>query len=442
MMNSKKINKLQRSSNHSSQKLCSRETENNNNIDDQDFIFLHGISRDAYKKSNYCGDDIILKESSSMSNYSLKYLDFEKINLPEENIKPNDVLSLSCITTIKNTNDLSVPRSLSYCVSNFNNTAIQSNKNVNEDDLVPNEDKLQRICKNLAHHLPKLFIHRQDYSIYHHNIIFYNNITGVTKEGLQQYSMYLSKIKALGHLLYARINMNILKITSHPEDGTVRIRWRISIVTFWKLFSKFRKYIDGFSIFYIGNDGLIYKHECDEVMPDDNYEISKSKKPGWMALIFSGLTRDSSNSLKSSVFRTGNLKMDKKEARAVIKYLNKKGTTPEKIHEAMVKTLGEDYTILYNSYTAEKKWVADFKWGKESTEGDSWSTVDSEVLAEIDEDVDQENSQLIKTMKDAAIKANSTSSQLLSKFSATTLELMKRRNDLIIRIPIRKERSK
>ncbi|KAG1676199.1 Receptor-type tyrosine-protein phosphatase F [Nymphon striatum] len=42
------------------------------------------------------------------------------------------------------------------------------------------------------------------------------------------------------------------------------------------------------------------------------------------------------------------------------------------------------------------------------------------------EDVDQANSQFIKTMKDAAKKANPSCSQLLNKFSATTLPLMNR----------------
>ncbi|KAG1655629.1 Muscleblind-like protein 1 [Nymphon striatum] len=43
------------------------------------------------------------------------------------------------------------------------------------------------------------------------------------------------------------------------------------------------------------------------------------------------------------------------------------------------------------------------------------------VLAERDEDIDQENSQLIRIMNDTAKKANTTCSQLLNKFSATTL---------------------
>ncbi|KAG1714971.1 Multiple epidermal growth factor-like domains protein 8 [Nymphon striatum] len=56
-----------------------------------------------------------------------------------------------------------------------------------------------------------------------------------------------------------------------------------------------------------------------------------------------------------------------------------------------------------------------------------------QVFAVVDEDIDQANSQLIKTMKDAAKKANPTCNQSLNKFSVTTLSLMNRRNDLIIR---------
>ena len=55
--------------------------------------------------------------------------------------------------------------------------------------------------------------------------------------------------------------------------------------------------------------------------------------------------------------------MDKAEARAVIKYLQKKGMTPKEIHEDMVQILAEDSP----SYETVKKWAAELKWGREST---------------------------------------------------------------------------
>ena len=34
-------------------------------------------------------------------------------------------------------------------------------------------------------------------------------------------------LRALGHIKFAYVKFEILKITSHPEDSTVRVRWRI-----------------------------------------------------------------------------------------------------------------------------------------------------------------------------------------------------------------------
>lgn len=34
-------------------------------------------------------------------------------------------------------------------------------------------------------------------------------------------------LRTVGHLKFAYVKFEILKITSHPEDGTIKIRWRI-----------------------------------------------------------------------------------------------------------------------------------------------------------------------------------------------------------------------
>lgn len=56
--------------------------------------------------------------------------------------------------------------------------------------------------------------------------------------------------------------------------------------------------------------------------------------------------------------------MDKIEHRSVIKYLQKKGLTPKEIFEDMCQTLGESAP----SYATVKRWVADFKRGREAVE--------------------------------------------------------------------------
>ena len=56
--------------------------------------------------------------------------------------------------------------------------------------------------------------------------------------------------------------------------------------------------------------------------------------------------------------------MDKTEVRAVIKYLFMKGMNTHEILDDMIKTLGKDAP----KYTTVKKWVAEFKRGRKSTD--------------------------------------------------------------------------
>ncbi|XP_029657069.1 protein GVQW3-like [Octopus sinensis] len=58
--------------------------------------------------------------------------------------------------------------------------------------------------------------------------------------------------------------------------------------------------------------------------------------------------------------------MEKTEYRAVIKYLHLKGITPPETHEDMVKTLTDNVP----SYATVKRWVNEFKRGRESVEDD------------------------------------------------------------------------
>ena len=58
--------------------------------------------------------------------------------------------------------------------------------------------------------------------------------------------------------------------------------------------------------------------------------------------------------------------MDKIGERAVIQYLHKKGLTPKDVHNDMVATLGKDAP----SYATVKRWVAEFKRGRQSLEDD------------------------------------------------------------------------
>jgi len=46
----------------------------------------------------------------------------------------------------------------------------------------------------------------------------------------------------MGHIKYAFVKFDILKITKHPEDGTIKVRWRIKGISGIKVFMKFWKF--------------------------------------------------------------------------------------------------------------------------------------------------------------------------------------------------------
>ncbi|PSN30521.1 hypothetical protein C0J52_24115 [Blattella germanica] len=116
--------------------------------------------------------------------------------------------------------------------------------------------------------------------------------------GLYHYVKQIALLRTVGHLKFAYVKFEILKITMHPEDGTVKIRWRIRgisglkvLFTFWRyklwnikeMFEDQEAWYDGFSIFYVGEDGLVYKHIADKMMPDSDKVPTDVKRPNLAA---------------------------------------------------------------------------------------------------------------------------------------------------------------
>ncbi|CAH2100391.1 unnamed protein product [Euphydryas editha] len=157
----------------------------------------------------------------------------------------------------------------------------------------PSEEQLMKIFHTLSNTMPNLFVKPLDYSIYHPNLVFVNNIRGVTTVGLFHYVRQIALLRTIAHIKFAYVNFEILKITAHPEDSAVRMRWRIRGISGLKVFFMFWKYklwnikevfqdqelwYDGFSTFYVGSDGLIQKHIADKVMPDQDKIVDDEEK--------------------------------------------------------------------------------------------------------------------------------------------------------------------
>ncbi|KAL2716964.1 hypothetical protein V1478_012664 [Vespula squamosa] len=156
----------------------------------------------------------------------------------------------------------------------------------------PSKKQLEHIFTCLSNDLPNFFVKSLDYTIYSTDIIFINNIKGLTTKGMFNYVKQIALVRTIAHLKFAYIKLNVLKITIDPEDDTIKVRWRISGITglkalftlwrfkLWKMkeaLNDAEVWYDGFSTYYVDVNGKVYKHVIDKLMPDQNQLFEKGK---------------------------------------------------------------------------------------------------------------------------------------------------------------------
>ncbi|XP_077287320.1 uncharacterized protein LOC143912051 [Arctopsyche grandis] len=199
-------------------------------------------------------------------------------------------------------------------------------------------EQLRIVFDKLSTGLPQLFIDITDYSIYHPDVVFVNNIKGRTTYGLYPYVRQIALLRTVGHLKYAYVKFEIIKITEKADDAAVIVRWRIrgisgmkAMFLFWRfklwkmqeMFDAQEIWYEGLSIFYVGSDGLIHKHVADKVMPDEENSVDVMKTPVAAKLaLFLGLapkeqllnlyTKKMANNIKDSLFPTKRIDMQVK----------------------------------------------------------------------------------------------------------------------------------
>lgn len=60
--------------------------------------------------------------------------------------------------------------------------------------------------------------------------------------GLYHYVKQIALLRTVGHLKYAYVAFEVLKITKHTENNTVKVRWRIRGISALKVMLQFWKY--------------------------------------------------------------------------------------------------------------------------------------------------------------------------------------------------------
>lgn len=95
------------------------------------------------------------------------------------NFKNNFLICFKIILLYKFCFDRLVSKNTDRCNKENPNIDIKSDSSIPENSGKPSEGQLHKVYTVLSDTLPKLFIQPMDYSIYHPNVIFENNIRGI-----------------------------------------------------------------------------------------------------------------------------------------------------------------------------------------------------------------------------------------------------------------------
>ncbi|RUS70163.1 hypothetical protein EGW08_022075 [Elysia chlorotica] len=154
----------------------------------------------------------------------------------------------------------------------------------------PSPEQMNKIKEKLENAVCKLFSGRQDYTILHKNVVLENNLFGDNKTtvGLLAYGIEILKLRLRIHARFSNTSVELQSVTMLEQNGVVRIHWRlkglsqIQTLKFWRLFQSKTaitkddyEWLEAFSYFHIGKDGLVHKHRIDRMISDDTSGTEK-----------------------------------------------------------------------------------------------------------------------------------------------------------------------
>ncbi|XP_043533964.1 uncharacterized protein C6orf136 homolog isoform X1 [Chiloscyllium plagiosum] len=137
------------------------------------------------------------------------------------------------------------------------------------------EEHLAVLYEKLRVELPNFFLKPHDYGMYSPNVEFISQFPRIKTRGRTTYQIVVTLLRFIVWNYCADVHLDIMKMTQHPENCTIQVRWRITGLPLHVLILKFYKKdktelyrtYDAYSTFYLGPDGLIHRHKVDKMMP-------------------------------------------------------------------------------------------------------------------------------------------------------------------------------
>ncbi|CAD6194185.1 unnamed protein product [Caenorhabditis auriculariae] len=144
----------------------------------------------------------------------------------------------------------------------------------------PGAPQLEHIQKRVTETVPLMFRQRLDYTFYRNDVFCDNQILNMQKKGRTQLMSHFGLIGTLGQVAFPHIQMEVISVVPILEDGTVRCRWRVKYVSFWRLATNPRlfrfdyrmknlSWFDGYSVFTVDGNGDVYKVTVQKTMKDE-----------------------------------------------------------------------------------------------------------------------------------------------------------------------------
>jgi len=146
------------------------------------------------------------------------------------------------------------------------------------------------VTYQLTQDLNNIFMKRQEWGMYHKEVVLQDNIRGVKVVGLEKYMLLVNVMKLLAHIRFVYVRMTLLSVTKEEEEGIIKVRWTVVGLGMLRLVLRYfpdrlwekgnmertsPSYIDGYSTFYVDSNSRIYHHTMDRVMEDRDKMVVK-----------------------------------------------------------------------------------------------------------------------------------------------------------------------
>ncbi|XP_013914353.1 PREDICTED: uncharacterized protein C6orf136 homolog [Thamnophis sirtalis] len=136
------------------------------------------------------------------------------------------------------------------------------------------EEHLEVMHQKLREELPGFFSRTHNYAMYSRDVEFINEILHLKTRGLMLYQLAVILCRFVAWNYFIHMHLEVMKVTQHPENWSIQVRWRIRglpfhvfLMRFFRNKPEFYRVYDAYSTFFLNPQGLIKCHKVSKLMP-------------------------------------------------------------------------------------------------------------------------------------------------------------------------------